>query len=94
MPYKDKEKQKKAVKHAVDKHRVLQKGITPEGITEKGITQYPAIVLALVDPIKRKKLEKIYQSLKDFKQEKNVYYGHPYKGVPFDLVGDLLEVTE
>ena len=90
MPYKDKEKQRQAVKCAVDKHR---KGITTEGITGEGITQYPAIIYALTDPIKRKKLEKIYHSLRDFKQEKNVYYGYPDKGIPFDVVGDLLEAT-
>ena len=60
MPYKDKEKQKEAVKRAVDKHR---KGITLEGITEQGITEYPAIVHALCDPVKRAKLEKIYEEL-------------------------------
>ena len=90
MPYKDKEKQKAAVKRAVDKHR---KGITSEGITEQGITQYPAILLALTDPIKRRKLEKITESLKAHNQLKNVYYGYPDKGIPFDLVGDLLEAT-
>ena len=90
MPYKDKEKQRKAVRDAVNKHR---KGITSEGITGQGITQYPAIIPALVDPEKRVKLEKIYQSLKEFKQEKNVYYGYPDKGIPFDVVGDLLEAT-
>ena len=36
MPYKDKEKQKEAVRKAVDKHR---KGITEQGITEQGITE-------------------------------------------------------
>ena len=95
MPYKDKEKQKAAVKRAVDKHRGITKGITSEGITEQGITQYPAILKALVDPEKRVKLEKIYQSLKDFKQAENVYYGYPgLGGVPFDIVGDLLETTK
>lgn len=54
---------------------------------------YPAILRALTNPDKRKKLEKIYQSLRDFKQEKNVFYGYPDKGVPFDLVGELLEAT-
>ncbi len=55
------------------------------------VTQYPAIIHALADPIKRKKLEKIYQSLKDFNQEKNVRYG--INGPTFDVVGDLLEAT-
>uniref|UniRef100_A0A6M3L0W8 Uncharacterized protein n=1 Tax=viral metagenome TaxID=1070528 RepID=A0A6M3L0W8_9ZZZZ len=36
--YKDKNKQKEAVRKAVAKSRVLLKGITSEGITEQGIT--------------------------------------------------------
>ena len=57
-----------------------------------GLTEYPAILKALVDPIKRVKLEKIYQSLSDFKQAENVYYGcrNP---IPFDVAGELLEIT-
>ena len=63
------------------------------GLTEGSNKEYPAILQALTDPIKRRKLEKIYQLLRDFKQEKNVYYGYPDNGIPFDLVGELLEVT-
>jgi len=66
---------------------------SPESVT-LGVPQYPAILRALVDPDKRPKLEKIYQSLKEFKQEKNVYYGCGKDSVPFDVVGELLEVTE
>lgn len=90
MPYKDKEKQRKAVRDAVNKHR---KGITSEGITEQGITRYPAIIHALVNPEKRLKLEKITQSLKNFKVADKVYYGCSKDSVPFDVVGDLLEAT-
>jgi len=94
MPYKDADKQRKAVRDAVEKHRGITKGITEEGITGQGITKYPAIVYALTDPEKRKKLEKITQSLKIHKQAENVYYGYPNMGgVPFDVVGDLLEAT-
>ena len=66
---------------------------SPDGVT-LNVTQYPAILRALVDPGKRRKLEKIPQSLSNFKQEKNVYYGYPDKGVPFDMVGELLEATK
>ena len=55
--------------------------------------QYPAIVHALADPVKRVKLEKIYLSLKNFGQAENVYYGCGKGSVPFDVVGDLLEAT-
>ena len=93
MPYKDKGKAKEAARDRQRKHR---QGVTQEGVTEQGVTldvtQYPAILLALTDPIKRRKLEKVYQSLKDFKQEKNVFYGYPAM-MPFDVVGDLLEAT-
>lgn len=73
--------------------RKRREGVTNQGVTGEGVTQYPAILQALTDPTKRRKLEKIYQSLRDFKQEKNVYYGYPDRGVPFDLVGELLEAT-
>ncbi len=59
---------------------------------QKDVTQYPAIVYALTDPEKRKKLEKIYHSLNEFKVADKVYYG--ISGIPFDVVGDLLEATE
>ena len=65
-------------------------GVTGQGVT-LDVTQYPAILLALTDPNKRQKLEKITQSLKDFNQEKNVRYG--VNGPTFDVVGDLLEAT-
>ncbi|KKL64212.1 hypothetical protein LCGC14_2167340 [marine sediment metagenome] len=58
-----------------DRKRLERAVVNPKSILEQGITQYPAIIHALADPIKRKKLERIYQSLKDFEQEKNVYYG-------------------
>ncbi len=67
------------------------KGLTDDGSNSKGLTEYPAIIHALADPIKRKKLEKITQSLKDFNQEKNTRYG--VAGPSFDVIGELLEAT-
>jgi len=64
---------------------------SPDSVT-LDVTQYPAILKSLVDPDKRAKLEKIYQSLRDFKQEKSVFYGYPGM-IPFDEVGGLLETT-
>ncbi len=59
------------------------------------VTQYSAIIHALADPVKRAKLEKIHQSLKEFNQLKNVFYGYPgLGGVPFDAVGDYLGATD
>ena len=93
MSYKDPEKQKEAVRKAVEKHRVLHQGIRKEGITTQGIT-YPPILYALIDPIKRAKLEAIHQSLKEHRKVDKVFYGYPgLGGVPFDIVGDYLEVT-
>lgn len=135
MPYKDKGKQREAVKRAVDKHR---KGITSEGITGEGITRIefikqelkdedlikgieaaslrfndrdaryerayrylrwqngeviePALPYALV--YDRERLEKVTESLKEFKQDENVYYGCGRDSTPFDLIGEYLEVTK
>ena len=57
--YKDKEKQREAVKKAVQKHR----GITSEGITEQGIT-HPDIIDKLTDPRWRTHLEKVCSAFK------------------------------
>ena len=52
----------------------------------------PAIPFALV--YNREGREKIYESLKAFRQEENVYYGYPgLGGMPFDKVGECLEDT-
>ncbi len=67
--------------------------VSPDNVTQD-VTHYPAILLALTDPIKRRKLEKISQSLKNHNVDKIVYYGYPDKGVPFDMVGEMLEVTQ
>ena len=54
-------------------------------------TEYPAIIRALIDPIKREKLEKIHQSLKEHKVLREVRYGT--SGPTFELIGDMLEAT-
>ena len=95
MPYKDLGKSREAHKELMRKKRQgVTLGVTNEGVTDMGVTEYPAILRALVDPIKRVKLEKIYQSLSNFKQAGNVYYGCGKDSVPFDVVGDLLEATK
>jgi len=74
--YKNTEKQREANRLANKRYRA--KGITPEGITEQGITQkvrYPALVLALADPVKRGKIQRITDSLKRHNQLDNVRYG-------------------
>lgn len=75
------------------KLRGSQEGSQIEGSQTEG-SQYPAIIHALVNPDKRKKLEKIYQSLNSFKVADKVYYGCSKDSVPFDVVGELLEATK
>ncbi len=101
------EAQREQTRKRVERYRDRQKSVTealpnvtqsPNSVTEsvdsvtQDVTHYPAIIYALTDPIKRKKLEAIAQSLKEFKQAENVYYGCR-DPVPFDVVGDLLEAT-
>ena len=66
-------------------------GVTKSGVTEEGVTEYPAVIEALVDPVKRAKLERIYHSLASRNVETQVRYG--LWGPTFDIIGELLEVT-
>ncbi len=71
--------------------RERQNSVTLEERDTASVTGHPAILDALVDPVKRKKLEAISQSLKDFNVSKEVRYG--VCGPTFDIVGELLEIT-
>lgn len=82
MPYKDHAKQRIANMEAKRRQR--------QGMT-LGMTEHPAILEALVDPVKRLKLEKICKSLKNRGLLREVRYG--VYGPTFDVVGELLEVT-
>lgn len=64
-------------------------GVTPDVTAEHPVMKY------LIDPDKRKKMEAIVQSLKEHHQLKNVYLGYPnLGGIPLDIVGEMLEVTQ
>jgi hypothetical protein len=90
--YKDKVKQREAVRRAVTKHRQgITSGITEKGITEKSITKYPAILLALCDPKKRAMLEFISSDLIRKGIGANTWYG--IGGPDMEVVAELLEVT-
>ena len=94
--YKDKEEQKKANREAKQRQRQgMTKGMTSEGMTGQGmtldVTQYPAILQALTDPTKRRKLEAIVQSLDAHKQLHSVFYG--FSGLGMNQVAELLECT-
>ena len=87
MPQSDEVKREQARLRMQKMRNKANDNVTPD------VTQYPAILLALTDSVKRVKLEKIYESLRNFKQEKNVYFGYPDRGIPFDIVGELLDAT-
>ena len=63
MPYKNKEARLKASRESMRKKREfidgLTSGVNTGGVNAKGSQEYPAILYALTDPIKRLKLEKI-----------------------------------
>jgi len=90
-PYKDKETAKKASKERMRRFRGVTSGVTNEVVTEKGVTKYPAIIHALVDPEKRKKLERIHQSLKNHGVVDEVHFGMGW--ATFGDIGQMLEVT-
>ena len=59
---------------------------------DKKESDYPAIVQALTDPIKRKKLESITSELKSRRVADCMRYG--IAGPTFDIVGDLLDCVK
>ena len=99
MPYKDPVLQRGAIRRAVQKHRGITLGITEKedftakGITlEEGITEYHPIMYALLDPVKREKLQRICDSLRRRNLLSKVYYGMR-SPLDFGTVSDLLEAT-
>ena len=93
--YKDKEKQREAVKRAVQKHRGITEGIT-EGITPQGITDLSGdtqdLLDKLTDPIWRGRLEKICRA---FESSHHPSYSDTcfLGNYELPLVCELLEVT-
>ena len=87
------EKKQAATRERVKRYRERAKALQSKvGSVTQDVTQYPPILYALTDPIKRKKLEAISSALSVRDLTSKVYYGlrHP---VPFDLIGDYLEAT-
>ena len=72
--YKDKDAQREYNRERMRKARVAQTGNTDHD-RERGNTKYPALVLALADPVKRGKIQKITDSLKHHSMLDNVRYG-------------------
>lgn len=99
MGYKDKEVKRKASREAMKRKRALQGttlGTTSEGTTEKkseiDVKEYPAILEALVDPIRRPKLKRIRDGLKAKGLMDKVFYG--VGGLNFEDIDKLLVSTE
>lgn len=86
----DKALQKQRTRDRVQRYRDRQKALQSDSVTPEGVT-YPAIVEALVNPVKRKKLEAISQSLKDHNVAREVRYG--VCGPTFDVIEELLGLT-
>ena len=92
MSYKDRGQSNEAARERMRRYRAkgVTGGVTNQGVTEQGVTQYPALLYALVDPIKKAKLRRICESLKNHGVLKDVSYG--IGGPGFDIVSEYLEV--
>ena len=95
--YKDKEKQREAVRKAVAKKR---KGITqkenvipdnPKCNTQNVIPEYNDLMTHLVDPLKRRKLQAIVDAFTNSPHGKKVTFG--YHGANLDEVRQMLNLT-
>ena len=88
----------RTAKARMQRYRNKNRNITVDSVTKDDkalrpdVTQYPAIVHALVDPIKREKLIRVCCSLKSAGQLENVKYG--VLGISMGYVSDLIEATE
>ena len=72
------------------RQRERDKSVTfEERDTQDNVTRYPAIILALADPVKREKLERIAISLKNHNQLDGVRYG--IGGPTFTQVDKMLD---
>ena len=99
--YKDKEKQREAVRKAVAKKRKgITKGITqkenvipdnPKCNTQNVIPEYNALMTHLVDPIKRRKLQAICDAFTNSPHGKKITFG--YHGANLDEVRQMLDLT-
>ena len=99
--YKDKEKQREAVRKAVAKRRKgITKGITqkenvipdnPKCNTQNVIPEYNDLMTHLVDPIKRRKLQATVDAFDGSPCGKKVTFG--YHGANLDEVRQMLNLT-
>ncbi len=73
--------------------RVHLKKVILESVAVKDVTQYHPILEAIIDPVKRKKLEAICMALKRRNLQSLVYYGCGAYSVSFDMVEEILDAT-
>lgn len=86
---------KEQTRERVKRYRERQKSVTlgVDSVT-LDVTQYPPIVYALADPIKRKKLQDICKALEHRNLQSRLYYGCGDFSISFDVIEDLLEATK
>ena len=97
--YKDKEKQKAAARERVRRYRDKQKSVTQptecNAQTTKdvtpNVTPYNDLMTHLVDPIKRRKLQAIFDAFTNSPHGKKVTFG--YHGANLDEVRQMLDLT-
>ena len=58
------------------------------------VTQYHPVLEAIIDPVKRKKLEAVCLALRRRNLGSKVYYGYGAYSVSFDMVEELLDATQ
>lgn len=88
--YKDEGKQKEANRERQRRYKEKQKALLSEGVTWQGVTKFPSLILALADPVKFDKIERILASLKRHSGVKleNIWYG--VYGPTFKSIDNLL----
>ena len=92
----DKDIQRTQARIRKQRQRDKERDQTGEDVTlsnTNDVTQYHPILYALTDPIKRKKLESICESLGRHDVLDRVYYGCGAYSLSMDVVSDLLDTT-
>lgn len=64
-----------------------------QGLTAQEITEFHPILYALVDPVKRRKLELVCDALSKRNLQSQLFYGCGRHSISFDIVEELLEAT-
>ena len=86
----DKALQRQQTAERVKRYRDKQKSVTSEVALQGSVTPYPAFIMALADPVKREKIERILESLKGHSgvNLENIWYG--INGPNFKQISKLI----